>query len=388
MCRDPMAKHWVFVAAGVVAIACGRADAHHSGAVFNLAPEVRIELRGEVVDFKLRSPHASFLVDARVFTQSGDERDSAVARWEVEWEAAPMLQTLGVEAQTFAPGDPISIVAAPHRDSTFRFAKALAVADGFGDEYVMANSDRLFSPTLREAAAALRNERADDEPSSTAPAVTGSASLAGRWQQPLLEFAVGGPNLPLNDAGMTAWRDYDRKSSPANSCEPLSVPAVFLAPFFPVRATRRRAACRALQRSVRDPAHRAARRNYGGRGRARLVRPRARPLDAGTLVVESSGFPASKWGLGHEEAHGGADVPSSPSKTLVERFSVLPDGRTLMYEYTLHDPAYMTRPHTARVELTRVPDDAEMYRYECDLESAAMWSRDATDPPLRVAEPR
>lgn len=64
------------------------------------------------------------------------------------------------------------------------------------------------------------------------------------------------------------------------------------------------------------------------------------------------------------------------------------DGRTLAYEYTLHDPVYMTRPHTGRVDLTRVPDGTEIYRYECDLESTAMWSRSAADPPLRAAEPR
>jgi hypothetical protein len=48
----------------------------------------------------------------------------------------------------------------------------------------------------------------------------------------------------------------------------------------------------------------------------------------------------------------------------------------------------MTAPHTARIELTRVPDDAQMYAYECDVESAAMWSRDAADPPLRVEQQR
>lgn len=381
-----MVKPWVFVAAGVAAIAIGRVHAHHSGAVFDLEPEARIELRGVVIDFKLRSPHASFVVDARAFEPNGGELGAAVARWEIEWEAAPLLQTLGVEPDTFVRGDAVSIVAAPHRDPTFRFAKALWVADAFGDEYVMAGSNRLFSPTLREAAAALA-----DEPAADAPAVPGAAetaSLAGRWQQPLLEFATDGPNLPLNEAGMAAWRGYDRKSSPANTCEPLSVPAVFLAPafLFELRIDAQRAVlyneAYEIRRTVPLDGTTAAvdERGWFGRARGRI--------DGGALVVESSDFPASKWGLGHDEAHGGADVPSSAEKMLVERFTVLPDGRTLVYEYTLHDPVYMTRPHTARVELTRVPDGTQMYRYECDLESAAMWSRSAADAPLRVEEAR
>ena len=378
-----MVKRWLLMAAGVAAMA-GRVHAHHSGAVFDLEPEARIELRGVVVDFKLRSPHASFVVDARVFAANGGERASAVARWEVEWEAGPMLQTLGVQPDTFAPGDPISIVAAPHRDAAFRFAKALAVADAFGGEYVMANSNRLFSPSLRAAAAAL----ADEEAAAALPAVAATDSLEGRWQQPLLELTVGHPHLPLNDAGMAAWRDYDRKSSPANLCEPLSVPSVFWAPFFlfELRIDGQRAVlyneAYEIRRTVPLDGTTAAvdERGWFGRARGRL--------ESGTLVVESSGFPPSRWGLGHEEAHGGADVPSSPQKTLVERFSVLPDGRTLAYEYTLHDPVYMTEPHTARIELTRVPDGTAMYRYECDLESAAMWSRNADDPPLRIEQPR
>lgn len=378
-------KPWAFVAAVVATAAYGRAHAHHSGAVFDLDPQARIELRGVVVDFKLRSPHASFVVDARVLDADGGERASTVARWEVEWEAAPMLQTIGVEPDTFTPGDPVSIVAAPHRDAAFRFAKALAVADAFGDEYVMANSNRLFSPSIRSAAGALGNE---DGAATAPPRVAAAGSLEGRWQQPLLELAVGDPHLPLTDAGMAAWRDYDRKRSPANTCEPLSVPSVFLAPFFlfELRIDAQRAVlyneAYEIIRTVPLDGSTAAvdERGLFGRARGRL--------EAGTLIVESSEFPASKWGLGHEEAHGGADVPSSAQKTLVERFSLLPDGRTLAYEYTLHDPVYMTRPHTGRVDLTRVPDGTEMYRYECDLESAAMWSRSAADPPLRVAEPR
>jgi hypothetical protein len=351
--------------------------------VFDLDAASRIELRGVVVDFKLRSPHASFVVDARAFDPDGDERGAAVARWEVEWESAPMLKTLGIDAETFAAGDAITILAAPHRDSTFRFAKALRVGDAFGDEFVMADSDRLFSPTIRAAAAALGGDADED-----APVVPARKDLAGRWQQPLLEFPADGPNLPLNEAGMSAWGNYVRKESPANTCEPVSVPSVFLAPFFlfELRLEGQQAVLYNepydIVRTVPLDGTTAAvdERGWFGRARGRI--------ENGALVVESSGFPASKWGLGHDEAHGGKDVPSSAQKTLVERFSVLPDGRTLVYEYTLGDPMYLARPYTGRVELTRVPDDAAMYDYDCDLESARMWSRDAGDPPLRVGEQR
>ena len=360
----------------IAALGCCDVQAHHSGAVFDL--DTQIELRGVVVDFKLRSPHASFVVDAQVFED--DEPRTEAARWEVEWESAPMLQTLGIDSETFAVGDAITIVAVPHRDRAFRFAKALAVADAFGDEYVMANSERLFSPSLREAAAALSDEPVSDD----TPPVAASTSLAGRWQQPLLEFPLGSPNLPLNEAGMAAWRNYDRKASPANTCEPLNVPSVFLAPFFlfDLRVEARQVV---LHNEAYDIVRTVplARRSAAVDANGRFGRARAR-LERDVLVVETRDFPVSLWGLGHEEAHGGGDVPSSAQKTLTERFAVTPDGRTLVYTYELFDPVYMTEPHTGRVELARVPDDVPMYAYKCDLESAAMWSRRPTDAPLRV----
>jgi hypothetical protein len=111
-------------------------------------------------------------------------------------------------------------------------------------------------------------------------------------------------------------------------------------------------------------------------------------MENDVLIVESSGYLPSAWGLGIEEMHGGAVIPSSDRKTVTERFAATPDGRTLIYTYTLYDPVYMTQPHTGRVELTRVPDDVELYAYDCDAESAAMWSRDRADARLRVGDGR
>ena len=84
---------------------------------------------------------------------------------------------------------------------------------------------------------------------------------------------------------------------------------------------------------------------------------------------------------------GGADVPSSVDKTVTERYSVSEDGQTLVLEYTVSDPVYLSADYSARLELTRVPDGTAMYPYECDLESASMWSRTAGDAPLAVDGP-
>jgi Family of unknown function (DUF6152) len=351
-------------------------EAHHSAAVFDAEKE--IELRGVVVDFKLRSPHSSFVVDARVFSKDGAPLDDHVARWEIESESVPVLRSYGVDASTFEAGDPITIRAAPHRDPSFRFAHSLAIVDAFGVEYVMANSNRLFSPSLRE--------RAGDTPRPVvAPAsADGIARLRGKWQQPLTRFAADGPGLPLNDAGLSAWRGYDPKRSPANSCEPINVPDLFFSAFFllEIRIDERSAV---LHNEYYDVV-----RNVPLGGRPALADSGGRfgnvlgKIDGDVLVVESRNFRASRWGLGVEEAHG-ADIPSSERKTLTERFTASADGRTLVYEYTLDDPTYMTSSKNGRVELARVPDITPFYPFECDTESASMWSRQRGDPPLRIA---
>jgi len=350
------------------------AHAHHSTGVFDT--DKVVDLRGTIVDFKLRNPHASLVVDARVFV---DEKPRGhVARWEIESESVSMLRTLGIDAKTFDPGDPIALRAWPHRDAKFRFAHAFAIVDAFGAEYVMASSTRLFSPSLRVAPSAS-DEPAAKQSSSAAPGAEGIARLAGRWQQPLIRFAAEGPALPLNAAGMAAWRAYDRKQSPANACEPINAPDLFFQPFFlfDLQIDERSAV---LHNEIYDivravPLH-------GGEAPAGVDRTFglvSGRVEGDALIVESQGFRASRWGLGGEEAHGGADVPSSERKRLTERFSASPDGDTLFYDYVLEDPAYLTGPQHGRVELTRVPAETQMYPYICDLESARMWSRDRGD---------
>jgi hypothetical protein len=342
------------------------AGAHHSAAVFD--PDQVLELRGVIVNFNLRSPHATFVIDAR--TLLDDRPVGDVERWEIESESVPVLSSLGIDAGTFEAGDTVTMKVAPHRDPAFKFAHSFSIVDAFGSEYVMANSARLYNPSLRAAAGIEAGEDV-----VYTPRATGAARLEGRWQQPLAIIGDG-PGLPLNEGGIAAWRNYDRVQSPANTCEPVNVPDLFLSAFFlfELRIDEQRAVLHHeyydVVRTVPLDAPPAAA-DAGGRFGLATAR-----IEGEALVVESREFRASRWGLGVEEAHR-ADIPSSAHKTLAERFAVTPDGRTLIYTYTLADPTYMTSPYEGRVELTRVPDDSPFYPFDCDVESASMWSRGA-----------
>jgi hypothetical protein len=355
--------------------------AHHS--VVGVFDQTKpIELRGVVVDFKLRSPHTSLVVDGRVFV--GDQaRGVGVERWEIEWDSLPVLKTMGVDARTFQAGDTITVTGAPHRDPDFKFAHARVVVAANGRAFGLA-SGRVFSPSLRQAIEAATGA-ALPAAAAAASTATGIERLNGRWQQPL---TIPGTEsaLSLNEAGAAARSAYDRKLSPANTCEPMSVPDVFTAPFYLVDV--KLADGRLV---VHNEAYDIVR-SFALDGRAAPADPRglfgtaSARVDGETVVVESRGFPPSKWGLGAEvqALGGGADVPSSEQKVVTERYSVTADGTTFVYEYTLYDPVYMREPYQGRLELTRIPAGVPMYPFDCDVESASMWSRTNGDKPLRV----
>ena len=183
---------------------------------------------------------------------------------------------------------------------------------------------------------------------------------------------------PLTAAGREAWERYDQKLSPANTCEPMSIPDIHNAPSYIVtieiadkQAVLKNQAYKVVRTIPLDGSEAPAdpKQQFG------IVRGR---IDNGALVVESRAYPASKWGLdaATQIMGAGADVPSSPQKTVVERFSVSPDGLKLTYEYTVQDPVYLAAPFSHRVEWARLPSNTTVYPYDCDVESASQFSRD------------
>ena len=354
-------------------------QAHHSFSVFDAAKTV--EIRGVVVDFKLRNPHSSFVIDGVAFVD-GIPRERGVERWEIEADATAPMRTSGIDERTFSVGDRITIVANPHRQEGFRFARARSLSAADGEEFLLGfrGSDRVFSPTLQRMVG-REPELATDVPNTR----FGVERIAGRWQQPLpgrSDVSV----LPLNAAGIEARSAYNPSDSPANTCEPINMPELLHAPFFllDIEIAGSRATFRhELYDIVRTVP-------LGGQpapadrdGRFGLTAGR---VEGNYLIVESRGFAASKWGLGiaTQPLGGGGDVPSSDQKIVIERYSVSGDGQTLFVEYTLEDPAYLESAYNGRVELTRVPPTTPIYPYQCDPEAAAMWSRNASSAPLRV----
>jgi hypothetical protein len=346
----------------------GTVIAHHSVSThFDMSRN--IEIRGTVVDFKLRSPHASLVVDGQSYVD-GVLQDETIQRWEVESSAAPGLRAMGIAPDTFKPGDPITVFAAPNRQDGFRFVNSSDFTDAAGRRYNRSSVERV---QLATAATVTESE--------------GFARMSGRWSSPGAFPLPGGTPLPLNEAGRAARDTYDARNSPANTCEPMSIPDIFLAPYLldvrvegnefvvhnqPWDAVRRIPLTNIATAASAD--------GYFGTATGRVV--------GTTVVVESESFPESRWGLGSavQRLGGGADLPSSTSKKTSERFTLGQDGLSLIYHYTIEDPVYLERPYSGQLTFSRLAEGTPMYPYACDEESAAMFSRNPEDEALRVGD--
>ena len=202
--------------------------------------------------------------------------DGEVERVDVEMGALPIMRRRGFDGDTLEPGDPVFIVGWSHRESNVPmvWGRSVRTQDGIvlGEDLIRGGAESEH----REAA--------------------GIERLEGRWLPPVPRVGSESP-LPLTPAGLIAWKNYDPQQSPANTCEPNNVPAVFHTPYlFKIRITTQEAIIHHEAYSVTravpldsDP------RPAEPSGIFGIVTGR---IENDELVIESSDYPESAWGLG------------------------------------------------------------------------------------------
>lgn len=201
---DPMIKFRCSIMGAAIVVAWPQVStAHHSFAT-HYDPTRSMDLRGTVVEFSFRSPH-SFL-----YLESADANGDSVT-WEIEMASIPLLRRFGISSDTFKPGDLVSVNVWPNRVEGNPLV--------WGQGYITADSRSLgeFPPT--------------PEVESVYLAASGIERLQGRWRVPVPMFDQTVSPLPLTSAGLSAVRAYDPQESPANRCEPNSVPAAYHSPY-------------------------------------------------------------------------------------------------------------------------------------------------------------
>ncbi|MBW8812571.1 MAG: hypothetical protein JF588_04030 [Caulobacterales bacterium] len=71
---------------------------------------------------------------------------------------------------------------------------------------------------------------------------------------------------------------------------------------------------------------------------------------------------------------------------IVERLSLAPGGKMLADEMTFTDPALLTKPYTVTTHYERLPADAELWEYACEVDAAGWSERYANDPAAKIGD--
>ena len=323
------------------------AHAHHSFTA-NYDSGTTIEISGVVADFRLISPHSSIVVDVA-------NADGSVERWTVESNSANSLRRMGWDENTISNGGVITVIGMPHRRSPLQM---------HGTQFITPDGT---APARRSG----------DELVAAYPPDPDARGFAGRWV-PQRRGASGPPGspLPLTAAGLEAWRNYDSDTSLVTTCEPMNIPTLFYASYLlDIRMNDQEVVLdHELYDVTRKVPLNAAPVSQHESGLFGVASGRMQGSD---LVIESSGYPPSQWGLAVAVLRNGngGDVPSSGQKKMTERYSVSGDGKTLRLEFTVEDPVYLTEPFSDDGEWRRIADDAPIvYDYACDSDSAALFT--------------
>ena len=328
----------------------GSGYAHHS-VVVHYDTSRTIEITGAVTEWQFRSPHVFLMLE--VERDDGSFQDVVV-----EGASVPSMSRRGFDRDTFKPGDIVSVTARPNRDPSNPLVNGsiFVTADG----RVLGGGSQLDETPVQGR--------------------SGIELLVGRWQgrgRGAELRADGESPLPLTAAAREASQIYDSERSPANTCEPVNIPPVLHAPnyLYDVQIEDDEAILyHEVYEVTRTVSLNSEPRQAEPSGLFGKVSGR---IEGDELVIESSDYQPSRWGLGIAAGPlgNGSDIPSSAEKKIIERYSTRDGGTTLRVDYTVEDPVYMTEPYSGYRDFTRVADDTLLHPYGCALDSASRFSR-------------
>jgi len=326
----------------LMGMAAATAYGHHSRAPFVL--DETFEVEGTVAEVSWRSPHIYMVVDV-------PDDDGGTAAWTFEGHSIAGLMRFGWQPDTFEVGDRIIVVANPNRDPDTLF--------GLLDNVTGTDGETYYSFRIPPESGGNPSRRP----------VSGSTDFSGAWnrQGTLQQALVGGfgapQGYPVNDRGQALLDAYNPNDAPSFDCLPDSVPGITLAPYTHrwIRENDRIVIEKDQSQAVRII-------HLDGSGLPDNWEPDPLGYSVGrfeadgTLVVETTGFAPSRWGI----ARG---LDSSASKKVTERFQLNDDGYEISVSITVEDPEFLVSPYTRQGGYSKVRDH-EFSTIACDLDTA------------------
>lgn len=305
--------------------------AHHSHA--NIDRNNIQQHSGIVTEYGWSMPHVYLKVRA-------PNPQGEVVEYSIELLHPPGMLERGWDAQSFAPGDPITWEGAADRDPN-RYYSGLTWAE-------KADGTRLTTAAVQF----------DVPPSS---------DFTGLWKRDLRgarPHYFPPADWPYTARGQSLVDGFDESRNPMIECLDQGPPKYVLLPY-PLLITRpdsqtivMRGELRAAPRIIHlDRDHPPGARSVLGHS--------VGWLEGDELVVETTHFVADRWG-----SHTGID--SSEQKHLLERYSLSNGGLGLDVEFTISDPVYLAEPVTFEYHMSKLPD-RELIDVPCTSESARLF---------------
>jgi hypothetical protein len=288
----------------VAASLAAPAMAHHSAAAFNTQQAMTIT--GTITEYRFRNPHISMTVAVK-------NADGSTSSIEVEVGAASVLGPRGFTRDAVAVGDVVTIAGNPARNSDkLMLGRELTKKDG---TYYPLN---IGSRSIYAA--------------NTATAT----SIAGTWVSP----SLGGFRVPpavVTDKGKAEMAKAGPTTTTQKDCIPIGEPFVM---FYPVANTITVAKDRVTLKVDWMDTERVV--YLDGRAHPPATQTFLHGHSTGkwegdTLVIETTNFKEHENGLS-------TSLPSSSQKKLIERLSLAPDKKNVLYSGTVEDPVYLTKP--------------------------------------------
>lgn len=321
------------------------AQAHHSRAHFDM--DAIISFSGTVTELSWRSPHVYLQV-------ASTDENGADRNWTLEGHSIPGFLRVGWRRDSVQVGDKVSIVAHPNRDRSKSFAMVYSATLADGTTY--------YAYAIPDGATVAGVEsRLPTEPST---------DFSGTWRHlvPVRVATIDSfrapVEWPLTDRGRAQANAFDINDDPMLSCIPMGVPRLILATY---SHRWRRSPDRIVIEKERSPQVRTI---YLDRTRkpsdfmpSELGFSIGRFEADGTLVVETDGFTDTPWGNSR-------GLDSSADKRVIERYTLSDDGYSMEVEYTIADPAYLTRPVTVTGRYEKSAD-FDFVDEPCDPETAS-----------------
>ena len=253
-------------------------------------------------------------------------------------------------------------MANPNRNTEKKFALL--------DNITLADGSTFYSFRVPRGADANRANRTPTAPSTdfsgtwrSARAGGTGARVAGRNLERALVGGFEPPTgWPLTEEAQAQVDVFDLNNDPWLDCVPLGVPRTILSPFS--HGWTRRDGTIVIDKEL-SPIDRVI--HLDGSERGEDFEPDLLGYSVGhfesdgTLVVETTGFADTKWGLER-------GIDSSEQKRVTERFKLTSDGYGMSVLYTVEDPVFLREPVTIEGAYRKIADH-ELVNEPCDLDT-------------------